>query len=72
MPFLPLAEILRVSIRQAIEVQQMQLMFVARALAVQGALRRQMLPARPAQTEAPPTHGPRKARAPARPAMAAE
>ena len=70
MPFLPFAELLRVSIRQAIEVQQMQLMFVARAMAVQGALRRQMLPARPAQTEAPPA--PRKARAPSRPAMAAE
>jgi hypothetical protein len=72
MPFLPLAEILRVSIRQAIELQQMQFMFVARAMAVQGALRRQMLTARPAQAEAPPAPAPRKVRAPARPAMAAE
>jgi hypothetical protein len=72
MPFLPLAEILRVTIRQAIEVQQMQLLFVARAMAVQGALRRQMLPARAAQAEASPAPTPRKARAPSRPAMAAE
>ena len=69
MPFLPLAEILRVTIRQAIEVQQMQLLFVARAMAVQGALRRQMLPA---AHKAPPAPAPRKARAPSRPAIAAE
>jgi hypothetical protein len=69
MPFLPLAEILRVSIRQAIEVQQMQLMFVARAMAMHGALRRQMLPAAPKPTS---DRAPRKTRAPAQPAMAAE
>ena len=67
MPFLPLAELLRLSIRQAIEVQQMQLMFVARAMAVQGALRRQILPDPPKAAPAP-----RKGRAAARQAMAAE
>lgn len=69
MPCLPFSEILRVSIRQAIEVQQMHLMFVARAMAMHGALRRQMLPAAP---KALPAAAPRKARAPTRPAMAAE
>jgi hypothetical protein len=63
MPFLPFAEILRLSIRQAIEVQQVQMMFVARVMAMQGALRRQMLPAAPKAQAAP--KAPTAPRAPA-------
>lgn len=70
MPFLPFSEFLRITIRQTIEMQQMQLLFVARAMAMQGALRRQMTPDR--VTQAAPAPAVRKARAAARPAMAAE
>jgi hypothetical protein len=72
MPFLPYSEFLRITIRQTIEMQQMQMMFAARAMAMQGALRRRMLPERTPVAPATPAPAPRKARAAARPALAAE